>query len=114
MRRLAVVAVLALLAPAAAAAQERELGPLYVSFAALQLLDAHSTLTSGAREANPVVQPFVARPVAFVALKTATAVGTVYIAERLWRRDRKKALVLMVAVNAAYAAVVARNYRRRQ
>ena len=46
------------------------LAPLYVSFAALQVLDIHSTLRApdfGAREANPLVGRLLASPAAFVA-----------------------------------------------
>jgi hypothetical protein len=87
---------------------------LYVSFAVLQGLDAHSTLTAvgaGRTEANPAVKGLVARPATFLAAKLAATAGTLYLTERLWKKHRAAALVLMVAVNATYGAIVANNYR---
>ena len=89
--------------------------PLYVSFGTLQALDAHSTLRAlqtGAREQNPIVEPFGRNPAALFALKSATTVGTIVLAEKLRRHHPVKALVMMTAVNVAYAAIVAANYRR--
>jgi uncharacterized protein DUF5658 len=91
------------------------LTPLYVSFAALQALDLHSTMkgvAEGGAEANPAMKPFVDQPAAFVLAKVVATAATVYVSERLWRRSRVGALVLMLSVNGAYAAIVAKNYRR--
>lgn len=88
---------------------------LYVSFATLQALDAHSTLSAvggGRSEANPIVAPFADRPGLMVGMKAAAAVTTIVLAEKLWRRNRVAAVILMVAANAGYAAVVASNYRQ--
>ena len=52
------------------------------------------------------------QPAAFVAAKVAASAATFYVSERLWRRHRVAAVVLMLAVNGAYAAIVANNYRR--
>jgi Domain of unknown function (DUF5658) len=85
--------------------------PLYVSFAALQFIDLHSTLSAlegGAREGNPV---FAGRsPAAMLAVKAGVAVGTTFAVERLRKRSPRTAVVLMIALNSAYAAVVANNY----
>jgi hypothetical protein len=35
----------------------------------------------------------------------------VWLAEKLWRKNRAAAMVLMAAVNVGLAAVVANNYR---
>lgn len=90
---------------------------MYASFAALEGLDYVTTrraLSSGAgREANPVMQPFAANGLAFFAIKAASAAGTVWVAERLWREHPRRALLLMGAANAAAAAVVANNARVR-
>jgi uncharacterized protein DUF5658 len=94
----------------------KSLLPLYVSFAALQALDAHSTLQAidnGHGERNPVVGTFTSTPGAMVGLKLASTAGTIYLTERLWRKHRGAAIALMIAVNGAYAAVVAHNYRVR-
>jgi hypothetical protein len=89
--------------------------PLYVTFAALQALDAHSTLIGvrgGHAEANPFMAPVAREPALLIGAKSTVAVGTIVVSERLWRRHRTAAIVLMVAVNAAHAAVVAHNYRK--
>jgi hypothetical protein len=88
--------------------------PLYVSFVALQGLDLHSTFYAihrGATEANPMMAGLVDHPAAFVALKVGTATGIIYMTDRLRRHSRVGAIVIMAAINSAYAIVVARNYR---
>ena len=89
---------------------------LYISFAVLQGLDAHSTLTAvsaGGREVNPAVRGLVTQPASFVGAKIAATAGTLYLTERLWKKHRTAAVVLMVAVNTAYGVIVAHNYRGR-
>jgi Domain of unknown function (DUF5658) len=89
--------------------------PLYITFGALQAMDAHSTmqaLRGGAREQNPIVEPFGRNGAALFAIKSATTVGTIVLAEKLRQRHPVKAMVMMTAVNVAYAAIVAANYRR--
>jgi hypothetical protein len=87
---------------------------LYVGFGVLQGLDVHSTLTAverGGREANPVMRALQGQPAGLVAVKAGATVGVVWAAEKLRRRNRIAALVLMGALNSAYAVVVASNYR---
>jgi hypothetical protein len=87
---------------------------LYASFTVLQALDVHSTLSAvraGATEANPAMRGLVAQPGTFVAAKLAASAATVYLTERLWKKHRTAAVVLMVALNATYGAIVTRNYR---
>jgi hypothetical protein len=86
--------------------------PLYVSFAALQVADIRSTLSAldtGNREGNPVFDG-LRSPSAMVALKTGVAAGTTFAVERLRKRNPRTAVVLMIALNSAYAAIVAHNY----
>lgn len=93
----------------------RPLASLYVGFAALQALDAHSTLRAvraGGDEANPLIAPFADRPGLMLGVKAAAALTTIAFAEKLWRRNRTAAVVLMVAANAGYAIIVAHNYRQ--
>lgn len=93
----------------------RALTPLYVSFGALQALDAHSTLRAvraGQSEANPFVAPFAQRPALMIGVKAAATAGTIAITEKLWRRHRVAAVTLMIAANVGYAAIVAHNYRQ--
>jgi hypothetical protein len=87
---------------------------LYAANVALQALDAHSTLSAignGAQEANPVMRGVVGNRGALLAVKAGAAAGTIFIAEKLWRRNRVGAIVLMTVVNGVTAAVVAHNYR---
>jgi hypothetical protein len=94
----------------------RPLVPLYVSFAALQALDLHSTraaLDRGYAEANPVMAPFVRHRGAALAFKVATTGVTIFAVERLWRREHRTAAVItMIAANAGYAFIVSQNYRK--
>lgn len=88
--------------------------PLYVSFAAVQVLDAHSTtraLNRGAVEGNPLMRGFAGSPARLFAVKAAGSIAVVYATERLRKRNRRAAVALMAAVNAATAAVVWHNYR---
>jgi Domain of unknown function (DUF5658) len=89
--------------------------PLYLSFAALQALDVHSTMAAlergGTRESNPVMAGVVGTPAAFIALKAATGAGIIYLTERVRARSRTTAVIMLTAFNSLYAAVVARNYR---
>jgi hypothetical protein len=87
---------------------------MYVSFAALQVMDAMSTskaLATGATEANPVMSGFVKNKAAFYGIKAATAVSTIFFAERLGKNHPRRAAVVMAILNVGYAAVVAHNYR---
>jgi hypothetical protein len=87
---------------------------LYASFGALQALDAATTfraLDRGAAEANPVLTGIASNRGAMVAVKAASFASTVYLTERLWKKNRVAAVVTMLCVNSAYAAIVAHNYR---
>src|SRR5262245_12135295 len=87
---------------------------LYASFAALQAFDAHSTLEAiraGGQEANPFMRGIAARPAALVAMKAGTAAATVMLAEKLSKRNPVASVLLMTALNSAYATIVAHNYQ---
>ncbi len=95
-------------------ASTRGLVPLFASYALMQALDVHSTLTAidkGAVEENSLMAPLVRRPAAFVAVKAAMTAGTIVAAHRLARNNRVAAYALMVGLNSAYAYVVMHNYR---
>jgi hypothetical protein len=88
--------------------------PLYASFAALQALDAHSTiraLNAGATEANPLVGGIAHKPVALAAVKAGLTASTIYLVEKVRVRSRRAAIALMAVLNSAYVAIVAHNYR---
>jgi hypothetical protein len=88
--------------------------PLYVSFGALQMLDAHSTLRAvgaGGVEQNPLLRGVANHPAALVAIKAGVAASTIMLAEKVRGRSRVGAIVLMAALNSAYTAIVVHNYR---
>ncbi|MFI5177503.1 MAG: DUF5658 family protein [Vicinamibacterales bacterium] len=97
-----------------APAKSALLSSLYASTAIMQGLDLHSTFTAfdrGAVEANPMVAPIASHPAALIVAKSAVAATTIYAAHRLSKRNKAAAIGMLVAVNSAYAVVVAHNYR---
>ena len=87
---------------------------LYVSLGAVQAWDVYSTsaaLKAGAIEGNPLVAPIAGNSAGMIALKVGTAATTVFFAERLWKKNRAGAIVMMAAINGATAAVAMRNIR---
>jgi hypothetical protein len=88
--------------------------PLYASYASLQALDIHSTIRAlqrGAVETNPVMKGIVAHEVGLIAVKAASGVAVIYATEKMWKKNRTAAVVLMVAANSAMGWVVQHNYR---
>jgi hypothetical protein len=88
--------------------------PLYLSYAALQALDLHSTvraLDAGGIEMNPVMRGASGNPAALVAVKAGLAASTIYFVEKMRAKHRRAAILLMTALNSAYAAIVIHNYR---
>ena len=87
---------------------------MYVSFAALQIMDGISTrkaLSGGAREANPMMSGIAGNSAALFAVKAGTAAATTFFAERLARKHPRAATIMMAVLNTTYAAIVAHNYR---
>jgi Domain of unknown function (DUF5658) len=87
--------------------------PLYASFAAVQGIDIHSTysgLERGGREANPILGTVVGSPAAFIAVKAGATAGTIYLAEKIWKRNRKAAIITMIGANIAYGVIASHNY----
>ncbi|HUL73817.1 MAG TPA: DUF5658 family protein [Vicinamibacterales bacterium] len=100
--------------PDAAPAKNTLLSSLYVSTAVMQGLDVQSTfsaLNHGAVEANPMVTPIASHPAALLAVKSAVAATTIYAAHRVSKRNKAAAIGMLLAVNSAYAIIVAHNYR---
>jgi hypothetical protein len=88
--------------------------PLYLSFAAFQALDVHSTLGAlnrGGVEANPLMKSVTGNPASLVAIKAAGTAGVLYTSERLWKKNPAAAIVFMIGANSAMAWVVQNNYR---
>lgn len=85
---------------------------LYATLGAVNAWDMYSTsaaLKAGAVEGNPVVAPVASSTGGMLGLKLATAGTTIFFAERLWRKNRVAAIVMMAAINGATAAVAVRN-----
>lgn len=86
---------------------------LYASFAGLQVADFFSTrqgLASGAHEANPLMRHVVSSNAGFMAMKAGAAAGSIFVAERMWKKNPAAAIATMVAMNSLYGIVVAHNY----
>ena len=87
---------------------------LYVTLSAMQAWDVYSTrsaIAAGAREANPTATPFSGNAGSLLGLKAATTAGTIFFAERMWRKNKVGAIVMLVAINGATAAVSMHNMR---
>jgi hypothetical protein len=84
---------------------------LYFSYAALQAADVASTLAArrrGAVEVNPLMN--VPLPQA-LATKSLMTVSSLVAAKTIGKRNKKAAIVIMVALNSMTAMVVANNVR---
>ena len=87
---------------------------LYATLAATQAWDVYSTraaLAAGAREANPASAPFATNTGAMIGLKAATTAGTILFAERMWKKNKVAAIVMLGAINGATAAISVHNMR---
>lgn len=86
---------------------------LYTATALGQALDAHSTLSalhSGAKERNPIMGALAKHPPAFIALKAGAAVGLIYAGHSVAKKNKKQAIIVLAAIDAAYFAIAAHNY----
>jgi hypothetical protein len=87
---------------------------LYATLGAMQALDVYSTrraMGAGAYEANPLMRKASGNTGAMLAAKAASTAATVFFAERAWKKNKKGAVILMLAVNGAMAAVNVRNFK---
>lgn len=87
---------------------------MYLSFAALQVMDLVSTnkaISGGGVEANPVMAGIVKNRTAFIAVKAGTAAAAAFFSEKLAKNHPRRATILMAVLNTAYAGIVAHNYR---
>jgi hypothetical protein len=88
------------------------LSALYGTYGTLQALDVVSTrraLAAGARERNPMMKG--GNMTAMIAVKAAAGASTIFFTERLWKKNRVGAIIVMAALNGASAAIVAHNQR---
>jgi hypothetical protein len=72
---------------------------------------SRAALQAGAREPNPAAAPFAGNAGSLLGLKAASTVSTIYLADRMWKKNKVGAVVMLVAVTAATAAVSIRNMR---
>ena len=96
-----------------AAVRPPALIPLYASFAALQLVDMHSTwraLNLGAVEANPLLSGVAGNKAVLLTVKTAGTAGVIAVSERLRKKSRTAAVILMISANSGMTWVVEHNY----
>jgi hypothetical protein len=87
--------------------------PLYASFAALQLVDMHSTwraLNHGAVEANPLLSGVAGNKAVLLTVKTAGTAAVIAVSERLRKKSRTAAVILMISANSGMTWVVEHNY----
>jgi hypothetical protein len=90
---------------------------MYVTFAALQGLDAYSTsraVAAGAVELNPSMRPVAANLGAMLVVKGAATATAILFIEKIRKHNRKGALILTAALNGVTAAVVANNLRHQR
>jgi hypothetical protein len=88
---------------------------MYVALGGLQAFDVYSTRRSisggGAREINPLMKQAAGNPGAMLAAKALSTAATIYFAERLWKKNRKGAMILMAVINGATGVIAMRNMR---
>jgi hypothetical protein len=85
---------------------------LYAGLIGLQAYDGFSTsrgLRKGAAESNALMSSLVKHPVSLWGAKAGTAFVSIYIAERLWKQQRRGAAIAMMVVSNAMMVGVASN-----
>lgn len=95
-------------------ARPKGLTPMYATLGVLQALDIYSTrraIAAGSGEVNPVMRDASQSSAGMMAVKALSTAGSIYFAERAWKKNRKGAMILMAAINGVTAAVVANNLR---
>jgi hypothetical protein len=97
-----------------AAGRPAALPLMYATLGVLQGLDIYSTrraLGGGAHEANPLMRPAAGSSGTMLAVKVLSTAGTIYFAERMWKKNRAGAILLMAVINGATGAIAMRNMR---
>jgi hypothetical protein len=86
---------------------------LYASTVTLQMLDVRSTyavIGRGGAEGNPLMAGVVQNKGSFIALKAGLAASTILATHQLAKHHKVAAVATLVALNCAYASVVAHNF----
>jgi uncharacterized protein DUF5658 len=88
---------------------------MYAALGGLQAFDIYSTRRAisggGAQEVNPLMKQAAGSSGVMLAAKALSTAGTIYFAERLWKKNRKGAMILMAVINGATAAIAVRNMK---
>jgi hypothetical protein len=90
----------------------RGLRALEGTFIGLQALDIASTIRAANRglgEANPLMRGVSGHLPLMVGVKSGSTAATVWLVSRVAKRNRVAGMVTMAAIDASYAAIVARN-----
>jgi hypothetical protein len=85
---------------------------LYATLGVLQGMDFYTTqkgMALGAHETNGLIRN--GNSGTTMALKAASMATTIFIAEKMWKKNKAGAVALMVATNVMFGAVVANNAR---
>lgn len=88
------------------------LNALSIATAALQGLDAYTTMSAlnrGAVEANPMMRGVAGNPATLVAVKSGMTAATIFAARSLWPRNKVAAVAVLAVSNGVLATVVAHN-----
>lgn len=86
---------------------------LYATTAAMQMMDVRSSLAafnSGAVEANSLMSGIVKSTPMFIAFKAGVAASAIYSAHAMAKHNKIGAIIMLSAVNSAYAMVVSHNF----
>jgi len=73
------------------------------------VISTRRALSAGASERNPLMKS--GAMASMLAVKAAAGVSTIYFTEKLWKKNRVGAIIVMAALNGAQAAIVAHNTR---
>lgn len=92
-------------------ARPKALNGLYGSLVAVHVLDLVSTraaMSRGAAETNPAMRGGLGQQ---IGIKAAMTLGSVVVAEKLWKKNKVAAIATLVATNSALALISAHNMR---
>jgi hypothetical protein len=86
---------------------------LSAAYVTSAMLDWHSTtkvLGQGGFEQNPLLGSVAGNSPAFLMVKSALAVTTLYSVQRIWKQNHKAAIVTLAAITVAQGFIDAHNY----
>jgi hypothetical protein len=87
---------------------------LYAATVVVQGLDTHSTfraLDAGGQEGNPFIGKLAEHRPAFLLFKAGIAASAIYLGRDMSKGHKVRAAITLIAINSAYLALVANNYR---